>query len=99
VAVEGRAEVRANLFRGRKPAPFLFFTSSKVQDWIFQMSPKPNNKTIDQLWRDFIAARRRARRGDDRRNDCGGNAMNGSLELSDHQLRQIHAAAKTLLPS
>jgi hypothetical protein len=25
--------------------------------------------------------------------------MNGSLELSGHQLRQIQAAAKTLLPS
>jgi hypothetical protein len=59
---------------------------------------RPNEQTTAEMWRDFLTPRC-ARRGDSRRNDCDGNAMNGSLELSDHQLRQIQAAAKTLLPS
>ena len=38
------------------------------------------------------------RRDHPRRTNRNGNAMNSSLELSDHQLRQIHVAAKALLP-
>jgi hypothetical protein len=53
----------------------------------------------DEMWCDFLTAAAVLGRGDDRRNDCDGNAMRGSLELLNHQLRQIHAAAKILLPS
>jgi hypothetical protein len=58
-----------------------------------------NNKTLDELKCNALAPlaviviiRLRCNAG-------GDAAMNKPLSLSDHQLRQIHAAARTLLPS
>jgi hypothetical protein len=60
---------------------------------------RPDRQTTNEMWLDFLTTAAVLARGDNRRADCDGNAMNGSLESSDHQLRQIHAAAKALLPS
>jgi hypothetical protein len=44
--------------------------------------------TTDEMWRNPAAV---LGPGDDWRKACDGNAMNGSLDLSDPQLRQARA--------